>query len=329
MQKNEIKPNIPNEDYQKDSGKGSTFFKMISEKSLLHATSKEWKETESMKIGTAVHMKLLEPELFDGSYACNEISKEGLLVTADDLKRILKEKGLKITGKKDELIERLIDFDNVYKYQIYDVVLAKMIKDSIGKIILNPEQLHKINAMVKSVNNHQLASKMLSGGQGERSYFTEVSGVRLKTRPDYENNNSLIDIKTCMDASPDGFQKAVVNFGYHLQASFYLDIFNKTTGKEYENFYFIAVENSAPYAVAVYSLDKVSIDVGRELYRSALAEYVEYLAEPDKTKAVYESGYDTGIVELQIPQWSVQKAEMKLESNIEKLERLESQRISA
>jgi hypothetical protein len=61
------------------------------------------------------------------------------------------------------------------------------------------------------------------------------------------------------DASPSGFARSIATFRYHVQASHYLTGLHGA-----ERFVFIAVEKTAPYAVAVYELDAAAMAAGDE-----------------------------------------------------------------
>lgn len=63
----------------------------------------------------------------------------------------------------------------------------------------------------------------------------------------------LIDFKSTEDASPDACIRAVVNYGYDLQAAHYLDTWHAATG-ERRRFQFIFQEKAPPYEVGVVEL---------------------------------------------------------------------------
>ena len=72
----------------------------------------------------------------------------------------------------------------------------------------------------------------------------------------------VADIKSCEDASQDGFEKAVASFSYMIQHAWYLEGLNAIQEGERE-FRFIAVEKSHPYLCAVYQLDPLNVYEGK------------------------------------------------------------------
>lgn len=240
------------------NAKGSSFFKEVALKSLLHALSTTKEQSPAMALGGAVHCAILEPEKFASEYAvCPKVdrrTKEG-----------------KATFEAFEL-------------------------ESMGKTILTAEQMESIEGMKSSVLSHEIAAGMLTGGEAEYSYYTTDAdtGVLLKCRPDYFNLNALIDLKTCRDASVEEFTRACFTMGYFIQAAFYLDVFNAVNGTKLEEFYFVAVENTAPFAVNTFKMGEAEIAFGRDQYKKALKQYAEYLSKGD----LKEFGYKKQVNEI-------------------------------
>lgn len=186
---------------------------------------------------------------------------------------------------------------------------AKECKDWIAahedRPIVKQDDYTAILAMSGAVFNHPAARMALTtpGGKAEQSLFCEDpdTGLQLKCRTDWLSGNAIVDLKTCLDASPAGFAKTVANFGYDVQAAFNLDVAN-ILGLGKEHFLFIAVEKEPPYAVAVYELDEESIGVGRSKYRRLLSRYLDCVVA-DKWPA-----YSQNVERLSLPTWAA-KAE--------------------
>ena len=175
------------------------------------------------------------------------------------------------------------------------------------KTILNEEQMEAINGMKNSIFQHESASAMLKGGEAEFAYFATCpeTGLTLKCRPDYVNKGALIDLKSARDASLKGFSKAAVDLAYHVQAAFYLDVYNLATGQDLREFYFIVAENAAPYGCAVYKLGDEEIDYGRMLYKNALKNLKQYLDEKGQSQVSRQKYlYGEDIKTLTFPNWA-------------------------
>ena len=299
---------MSNKDYHNHEAIGSSLIKSIHSKSVFHAVSEEFKNSEALTLGRAVHTLCLEPENFEKEYACNFLSKEDMISTSDDVKAELKKHGLKTTGKKCDLIERLIEHDSDYRFQIYDLALEEFNKVSAEKELITSEVSDKAHEMAKAVLSHPIAQKVLSGGEAEYSYFSIDKDTKLekKCRPDYKNGGALIDLKTTRDASFEGFSKQMGQLGYLLQAAYYLDVHNEATGEDLKDFFIVAVENKFPYAVAVYKLDHLQIEAGREQYKRAFSQYADYLTDVNLhgiEKAGVLHSYPAEITTIQIPLW--------------------------
>lgn len=194
--------------------------------------------TAAMQLGTAFHTALLEWELFGKTF-----------VVAPKFDRRTK------AGKAQALAWET---------------------GHTGKIILTPDQMEAIGKMVLAVREHKGARRLLGDGLAETSGFwrDERTGIECKMRPDFlaaegETIAGIVDIKTCVDASADGFSRAIATQGYDVQAAFYQDGM-KTLSGETVPFYFIAIEKEAPYALAVYRASQAMLEIGREKYRAAL-----------------------------------------------------------
>jgi hypothetical protein len=104
---------------------------------------------------------------------------------------------------------------------------------------------------------------------------------------------TIVDLKTCTDASPSGFARACAAFGYHVQAAHYLNVTFA------ERFVFIAVEKTFPYAVGVYELDAAAMAAGKEQCRIGLQTISD-------CRAINEwPGYTTTCDTITMPGWAL------------------------
>lgn len=134
-----------------------------------------------------------------------------------------------------------------------------------GLIPMKAADLQPIEEMAEAVLTHELAGAILEKAPGrEVSIFSEVDGVPVRARFDIYSDNAGADLKTAADASPDGFTRAVRQYGLHFQEAWYRDVRRAETGADLDAFKFIVVEKEPPHLVAVYDLDIVFRDIGRE-----------------------------------------------------------------
>jgi len=151
--------------------------------------------------------------------------------------------------------------------------------DNAGKAIIDYEEETMINAMRDSILAHPLARKLYNlTTKKEVAVFGTLStlegDVRLKGRIDAycEEEGFILDYKTCEDASPNGFKKAVYDFRYDIQNVQYPWLI-KNAGKKFTKFYFIAVEKKPPYAVGVYSISDGWLTYTADLWFDAVNRF--------------------------------------------------------
>lgn len=147
---------------------------------------------------------------------------------------------------------------------------------------------------------------LLSSGEPEVSayWIDPATGVLCKCRPDwvspvgYGRGVVLLDVKTASDASPEGFSKAVANYGYHTQADWYCTGYALATGLEVHGMVFAVVESEYPHACAAYMLDDAALLRAREDNREALHTYAHCAAHDEWP------GYPTDIQVITLPRWA-------------------------
>lgn len=152
---------------------------------------------------------------------------------------------------------------------------------------------------------------LFDDGDAEVSIFwtDERTGVRMKARLDWlaERGRAgefviAADVKTAVDASPDGFARAVWNFRYDMQAAHYMRAARAATGKEVAAFVFVAVESEFPYVCAPYMLSRDFLDLGAKALDRAVDTYVECTLA-DEWPGYSLTGTDD-IQTLEAPKWA-------------------------
>lgn len=220
--------------------------------------------TKALLFGQALHTAILEPSEFEKRY-----------VMAPDLDRRTK------IGK-----EKWIEFQSEHG----------------NKIILTPDEWDQVLLSSKMAFDHPIIQNILQEGDSEVSMYWENNDVQCKgradflTKPNYDGDRVIIDIKSTPNASYEPFKRSIINFKYYMQAAYYMDGLEKITGKSY-NFVLIAVEKTPPYACAVYYLNNDFIIRGRMIYEEVLEKYKECL-----NKNVWNF-YPQKIEEMICPMW--------------------------
>lgn len=148
-------------------------------------------------------------------------------------------------------------------------------------------------------------AELLAEGHAEQSvYWRDAAhGLLLKCRPDWRTPVQhgrgvvLLDVKTAIDASPEGFSSACAKWAYHLQAAWYCEGVAAATGLEVHGMVFGVVEPEYPHAGASYMLSDEALQHGRELGAKARVMYRDCLERGEWP------GYPQDIQVIDLPRW--------------------------
>ncbi len=141
-------------------------------------------ESSSMRLGTAVHSALLEPEKFKSIYDVTDLRKN--------------------TKAYKEMVA--INPDKIY--------LNNSDWRSIQEIKRRFSQNKEAVDLLFLCSAREQEVKGNINGIPFRGFVDAMSG----------NGGVIVDIKTTQDASAEGFGKSVYNFAYHLQAAIYKEL---------------------------------------------------------------------------------------------------------
>ena len=174
-----------------------------------------------------------------------------------------------------------------------------------GKTILTQTQADQVQAMAKSIfenPEHSTAKLLLTGGIAELSgFWTENHGydIELKCRPDYLPAEGIaVDLKTCKDASPDGFGRDAARYKYHWSACLTLRGLTAITGIEHTEYIFVCIEKEPPHNVACYRCPPHLVDLAGRQIEEPLTLYAKCL------KTNEWPGYENRILDLKFPGWA-------------------------
>ena len=169
-----------------------------------------------------------------------------------------------------------------------------------GKIILTTDEWKRAEATCISALAHPEVAAILDASDREVTMLWDEQNVLCKARADLREGLGayIADVKTAIDASRDGFQKALWNFRYDLQGAFYTRASRETTSVEPRAFIIIAVETFPPFACAVYQIAPRAIVAAQNDIEHALKLY-EKCKREDEWPA-----YGGGISVLDLPPWA-------------------------
>ena len=183
----------------------------------------------ALVIGSGFHTATLEPEKLDDEFAVKPSEIDGQGPRTKHYKE-----SFELMQKSEPDKQWLAPAD-------YDLIL-----EMAGSALENPVLRHYMADINKIVE-----------GTG---YF-EMEGAKCKVRPDLyiPGAGVVIDLKSTQDASNRGFTKSVRQFGYLFQACWYMHAL-RLLGEKPKQFVFIAVEKTAPYATAAYTIKESDIN---------------------------------------------------------------------
>jgi len=233
--------------------------------------------TAAQQLGTLVHTKLLEPDTL-----------------AEDFYIIEEEKlnGSTTAGKEQK---------------------NRWLLECKGRIIIPKEMNDIANLMVKSALSNDAISKLLDTGKPEQSIYwiDPVTGLKCKSRADWRRSsrakwNTVVDLKTAADASPEGFAKAILSYDYLTQAGMQVVGIQEVEGYSTNHYIYIAIENTPPYATCCYRLNEEDLEIGRAQFHYLLQKVKECTDSgiwPGYESMVTADKAKNGIVEVTFPGW--------------------------
>lgn len=266
-----IYPGFDEETYHADPAISVSKLKLFSEAPAKTLVKRA--ETRSLAFGSLLHTIFLEPHLVERRYFITNLTRISEREKATQAE--MEKAGGRTLVKRSEYDEALA---------MYQAVLAQPVARDLLPLI------------------------------GTAACQTEVSfwwkcprtGLMRRGRTDAKievgNSLFLLDLKSTVDASPEGFAKACGTYSYHWQAVSYLDGWEAATGRRPEDMVFLAVEKEPPYLVGPYTIAHDDLLTGREQVMQAL----EGWAECERTGEW--PGYTNTLETLNLPTWALRTA---------------------
>ena len=151
---------------------------------------------------------------------------------------------------------------------------SKFIAENAGKFILDAEAFDEIQSFNRAIINDGTAAELVNGGLVEKSlYWTDKdTGMLCKARPDIYHSNMVVDLKTAADASPNTFERAIYQRGYHIQCAMIHEALKNICSINMKDFVFLVVEKSEPYPIGIYKLDEYALEQGVQEFKETLTE---------------------------------------------------------
>lgn len=256
--------------------------KLIAGQSLAHfhhwATTEDPEELRPvLEFGKAFHCATLEPDVFGATYS----------VVPRGAPQRPTEAMLNAKAPSPSSLER-------------QAWWAQWDADNVGRRLLSGADYDRVQRMADSVRAHPVAAGLLVGGQREATFRwrDEATGLACKSRADlYLPGEYVMDLKSCRDASAEGFARAVASLKYDLQQAHYLDGV-RACGDTVRWFVFLAVESTAPFVCQPYTLNAMGEERGWKLRSAAIAKQAEAVRNGKW------AGYSDRLLEINMPTWA-------------------------
>jgi len=226
-----IHRSIPMRDYLALDALGSTELSWLAVSALNYRYQKDARadrDTESTLLGSAVHMAVLEPDLYAATY-CDEPDLDA------------------IGGARPRATRE-------YKDQLAELAAG-------GQLVLKPDVRFQVEAMAACVRAHPKAALLLARApERELTLMWDRDGRACRGRADMLGAGVLADLKTTRSlARFNPFE--LTRYGYYRQAAHYRDGL-KRLGRPVDHVLLVAVESVAPYDVGVFALDQAALIYG-------------------------------------------------------------------
>lgn len=242
--------------------------------------------TPAMILGDAIHLAVLQPELFDEKYAiagpCTGTTAKG---------EPCRNMGSTEWGDAGWRCGTHRPKDD----------------QPVSRDVLSEEEWAKCQGTRDSILAHGYAGRLIEcEGPRELSIVwrdpetdTLCKGRVDKYAPEVA---TIADLKSTMNARRDEFNRKIFTFGYYLQAPMYLDGM-AAVGLPCKHFVLLPVEKSPPFACAAYRVMDDVVQAGREHVRELMQQYAACL------DTGHWPGYSDVVEDIDLPTWDWKKLE--------------------
>lgn len=165
-----------------------------------------------------------------------------------------------------------------------------------------------IEEMLSSCMQDSVIQALIKNTEYQLSLFwtDPETGIKLKTRPDIckRHKNTIVNLKTTEDGSPQAFSKDLCKYEYPLQACVEIDGCIKSgLMDEVDNYFWLVVEKVAPFNATIYEFTGSDREACMDNYRFTLKKIAK--ARDQEKWPGYSDRADNehGILKAKIPLW--------------------------
>jgi|GEM_PF-656467 len=223
------------------------------------------KPSPAMSLGKAIHCAVLEPDVFDATYAIQE--------SFDKRTKAGKEKA------------------------------AQWAKENEGKTAITQDDFDIIGRVTDTINNDPFFGNLINTPLKEVCFFLRYpkTGHILKCKVDafHDEKLILVDLKTTDNAQPFSFNADITKYSYLTQAAIYSHIVSVCIHKEIIGFVILAVEKGRDNDMVPYYFDKPDLQAGLGMCEMWLHE----LKKCEDTNIW--PGYERKFRKYNMPEWYI------------------------
>jgi hypothetical protein len=151
------------------------------------------------------------------------------------------------------------------------------------KIPLKTKQFDAAMRVVDALEAFRARTSLFTDGKPEQTVIWNEGNHWGRCRIDWLPNDPaapLLDLKTTGNlATPGGWGRTCFQFGADMQAAMYPRGVEFVRGEAPDGMLFIVAETKPPYAIRVFGLDPVAVEVGEAKAAAARAVWVQCMAE--------------------------------------------------
>jgi PDDEXK-like uncharacterized protein DUF3799 len=195
-------------------------------------------------------------------------------------------------------------------FDTYQTKAAKELRDTAraeGKIPLKAKQAERVYRVVDALEAFRQQTKLFTAGKPEQTVVWDEGDHWARCRIDWLPDDSaapILDLKTTGGlAATNTWERQAFQFGADMQASMYPRGLEFVRGEPPDGVLFVVAETDPPYAVRVFGMDPIALEVGASKMATARAIWSQCM------KADAWPGYPPGIEYLMPPSWTVRQWE--------------------
>jgi hypothetical protein len=247
-------------------------------------------ESDALKFGSAAHMAILEPELFETRYRakdqCAAFTGGGEGPRCQNTGKYLLESGEILCGThkpRDAALHTTVAL-------IDDYAACIEMKAAVAR-------KRRAAGLVGAAGDFEVSivwdeDVKLPGG----AYRLRMKGRLDHYSPDLDRG-TILDLKSTLDAQEGPFMRTVYKYGYHRQGWLYRHGC-RALGLPAEHYAVLAMEKAPPYEVGVFRMTEAALDAGEQSARALMGLYARCQQSGEWP------GYPDRVRDITLPDWA-------------------------